>query len=194
MSPEKSSRRLTSSADSPVSASPHGAAGSAAPPLISLLARTQQLVDLLPLLHQHAIEATGGRCSLLFEHNPRNGGLQATSGFGLDELRPDTWAPGPVEGALVSEAFTCDRALFIADAEARMPDLAARLRAPAALLLPLVQGTQRVGLLAVGFNAGAPGPTDWDIATQIADAVLTTLELFRLRRNEELQRELRELL
>ena len=42
--------------------------------------------DLLPQLHQHALDVTGGVCSLLFEHNPRNGVMQATSGYGLDAL------------------------------------------------------------------------------------------------------------
>ncbi|PYQ77672.1 MAG: hypothetical protein DMG01_14235, partial [Acidobacteria bacterium] len=56
-------------------------------PLISLLAHAAQPNDVLPHLHQHALDVTGGHCSLLFQHNPRNGVLQATSGFGLDELR-----------------------------------------------------------------------------------------------------------
>ncbi|MGE3177547.1 MAG: ATP-binding protein [Vicinamibacterales bacterium] len=190
MARELPSRRLTPFHD-PTSASPPGAAGSL--PLISTLARTPQLIDLLPHLHQHAVDATGGRCSLLFEHNSRNGGLQATSGFGLDELRPDTWAPGPEEGALVADAFATNHAVFVADARRQAPDLAARLDSPAALLLPLVQGTQRQGLLAVGFEAGATGPRDWNAVAAIADGALVTLELFRLRRNEELQREIRQL-
>ena len=56
-------------------------AATAAPALISLVARTPSLADLLPQLHQHALEITGGSCALLFEHNPRDGVLQATSGF-----------------------------------------------------------------------------------------------------------------
>ena len=64
---------------------------------MSLLARTPRLIDLLPHLHQHALDVTGGSCSLLFEHNPRNGVMQATSGFGLDELRTDPWMPGPAK-------------------------------------------------------------------------------------------------
>ena len=191
--PKMPSRRLTSPGDPPVPSPSHGRSGTSSS-LISLLAGTSQLVDVLPQLHQHALDTTGGRCSLLFEHNPRNGGLQATSGFGLDELRPDTWAPGPEEATLVADAFNRNRATFIGDAALRMPDLTARLGAPAALLLPLLQGAQRAGLLAIGFEAGAPGPRDWDGAADVADGVLTTLELFRLRRNEELQRELRQLL
>jgi PAS domain S-box-containing protein len=183
---EKTSRRLTSSADPPVSALSHA-------PLVSRLARTTQLVDVLPQLHQHALDVTGGRCSLLFEHNPRNGGLQATSGFGLDELRPDTWAPGAAEAALVAETFVDNRPRFVDDAGRGAPDLAARLGTRAALLVPLVQDTQRVGLLAIGFDGSAPGAAHRAEAAEIGDSVLTTLELFRYRRNEELQRELRRL-
>ena len=63
-------------------------------PLVSLLARTPRLIDLLPHLHQHALDVTGGDCSLLFEHNPRNGRLHATSGFGLEELRSEPLTGG----------------------------------------------------------------------------------------------------
>ena len=66
--------------------------------LISLLAGASRLTDLLPYLHQHALDVTGGTCSLLLEFNPRNGVLQATSGFGLDELRTDPWSAGPGAG------------------------------------------------------------------------------------------------
>lgn len=164
-----------------------------APPLVSLLARFSNRNDLLPQLHQRAVECTNGHCSLLFEHNSRNGGLQATSGFGLDELRVDTWRPGASEASIVTEAFGQQRPVFVADADTRMPDLAARLGSPAALLLPLVQGSRRLGLLAIGFPDRTPPSSDWTAACEAADAVVTALELFRLRRNEDLQHELRQL-
>src|SRR6188508_3298565 len=84
-------------------------------PLVSLLAHTRRLVDLLPPLHQHALDVTGGARSLLFEHNPRNGAMQATSGFGLDTLPTDPWAPAPDEAALVSDAFRRGAPLLVAD-------------------------------------------------------------------------------
>ncbi|HKF66982.1 MAG TPA: hypothetical protein VKB36_10645, partial [Vicinamibacterales bacterium] len=65
-----------------------------APSLTSLLAGGSRSIDVLPHLHRHAIEATGGCCSLLFEHNPRSGSMQATSAYALDELRVDPWLPG----------------------------------------------------------------------------------------------------
>ena len=63
-------------------------------PLVSLLAHSTKPSDLLPSLHQHAIEVTGGSATLLFQFNPRNGMLQATSAFGLDELRDRPLAAG----------------------------------------------------------------------------------------------------
>src|SRR5688572_19506401 len=99
----------------------------AVPPLLTLLARTSRLIDLLPQLHQHALDVTGGNCSLLFEFNPGSGVLQATSGFGLDELKTDPWVPVEEEGALVTEAFTRRAPTLVLDARRQMPDLSARL-------------------------------------------------------------------
>src|SRR5947208_6476539 len=120
------SRRLTGPA---ARSAPVG--GTAVRPLISLLARGRKASDLLPSLHQHALDATGGACSLLFQQNPRNGTLQATSGFGLDELRADPWMPGGQEAALVANAFERSAPTLVADLNRQMPDLAARLDAPA---------------------------------------------------------------
>jgi signal transduction histidine kinase len=174
-----------------------GAVAPRVQPLVSLLARTPRLVDLLPQLHQHALDVTSGDCSLLFEHNPRNGALQATSGFGLEELRTDAWMPRPEEGALVSQAFARRAPTFVVDADRQMPDLALRLNARTALLLPLVPAAddaQRVGLLVIGFKEPPLGPPPAEGAGEVAAAFLTTLELFRLRRNDELHRDIRALL
>jgi two-component system, NtrC family, sensor kinase len=184
------SRRLTR---------PAAGAGSSAPaaaplPIASLLAGTARLIDLLPHLHQHAVDATNGRCTLLFEHNPRNGVLQATSGFGLDVLRTDPWIPGDGEAALVADAFTRRSPTLVIDAQRQMPDLASRLDTPGAILLPLARGTARIGLLAVGV---AHTPNDRSIsadAGDVADAFVTALELCRFRQRDELQRDLRDLL
>jgi len=40
--------------------------------LTALLAHAVKPTDLLPHLHEYALDATGGSCSLLFQHNPRN--------------------------------------------------------------------------------------------------------------------------
>ena len=166
----------------------------AARPLASLLAHSTTPNELLPHLHQHALDVTGGSCSLLFQHNPRTGGLQATSGFGLEGLKTDPWVPGQDEAALVADAFARRVPTLIADAARQTPDLAARLDTRAALLLPLVRRGERVGLLAVGFEQ-PPSAADLEVnAVEAADAFMAALELFHLRQAEELQRDVRTLL
>jgi PAS domain S-box-containing protein len=165
-----------------------------APSLTSLLARASRPIDVLPHLHRHAIETTGGCCSLLFEHNPRSGSMQATSAYALDELRVDPWLPGPDEAAMVAQVFARGEAMLVGDIACQMPELAARLRTPSALLLPLTRGDERVGLLTVGFQtlpvASAIAVEGW----AASDAFVAALELFRLRRRDELQRDLRDLI
>src|SRR6185295_14409240 len=99
---ESRTRRLTRPASAPDTAG----AGTAQRPLTSLLAHSTTSADLLPHLHQHALDVTGGSRSLLFQYNPRNGALQATSGFGLDALRTDPWLPGLDEATLVADVFS----------------------------------------------------------------------------------------
>ena len=90
--------------------------GMAQQPLISLLAHSTSPSDLLPHLHQHAIDVTGGSSALLFQFNPRNGMLQATSAFHLDELPTDPWQPSPAEAALIDNAFQRRLPIVVADA------------------------------------------------------------------------------
>jgi PAS domain S-box-containing protein len=163
-------------------------------PLASLLAHSAKAPDLLTHLHQHALDATGGVCSLLFQHNPRNGSLQATSGCGLDALRFDPWAAAADEAKLVAGGFERRAPVLVADAARQAPELAARLGTRAALLLPLVRGAERVGLLAIGFHVLPSLSVLEQAAVEAADAFLTGLELVHFRQNEELQRDVRELL
>ncbi|HEY7287029.1 MAG TPA: ATP-binding protein [Vicinamibacterales bacterium] len=162
-------------------------------PAVSLLAHEVRQSDLLPKLHQHALDHTGGDCSLLFQYNPRNSALHATSGFGLDTLRSDPWQPQGGDAAIVTGAFERREPVLVRDADRRMPDLAARLARPSVLLLPLVRGEDRVGLVAIGFAAAPTGEGTDDVA-EVGDAFLTALELFHLRQSEELQRDVRTLL
>ena len=145
MSQETRPSRLTSPSGST------SASGTAAPSLMSLFAAGSRAIDLLPHLHRHALETTGGGCSLLFEHNPRSGALHATSGYGLDELRIDPWSPAPEEASLLAQTFTKHEPMLVTDLARQMPDLAPRLGTPNALLIPLAQGQDRLGLLAIGF-------------------------------------------
>jgi PAS domain S-box-containing protein len=191
MSQDTRTTRLTRPAASGLDA---GGAGIDQRPLTSLLAHSATPNDLLPHLHQHALDVTGGSRSLLFQHNPRNGGLQATSGFGLETLRTDPWLPGPDEASVVADAFARGLPTLVGDAPRQSPDLAARLDARAVLLLPLVRSSERVGLLAVGFETPPTvSSVDGDVV-EAADVFMTALELFSLRQGAELQRDVRALL
>src|SRR5262245_19205346 len=165
---------------------------SAQAPLATLLARSTGPSDLLPHLHQHAVERSGGVCSMLFRHNPRNAAMQATSGFRLDSLRTDPWLPELEEAAIVTGAFDRRAPILVPDADARMPDLASRLGASCALLVPLVRNGDRIGLLVIGF-AEPPAAVAEDVK-EVGDAFLAALELFHRRQSDELQRDVRALL
>ena len=188
MSQETHSSRLTRPLSSATGA------GTASPSLLSLLAAGSRAPEILQHLHREALGAAGGECSLLFEHNPRTGALQATSGYGLDELRVDPWTPGAGEAALVTQAFTRREAVLVTDLARQMPDLALRLGRQIALLLPLAQGDARLGLLTIGFT-DAPDATVVGVESlATSDAFVTALELLRLRERDTLQRDLRELI
>jgi PAS domain S-box-containing protein len=160
---------------------------------VSLLAHSRRLTDLLPDLHRRALESTGGVRSLLFQHNPRNGLLHPTSGYGLDELHIDPWSPAAAELDIVSSAFGRLEPTFVSDVDRQMPDLARRLGTHSALLLPLATETERTGLLAIGFEAAPSAGALAIDATEIGDGFLAALEINRLRQQADLQRDLREL-
>src|SRR3954454_17278468 len=170
------------------------ATSTASRPLASLLAHSTTPNELLPHLHQHALDVTGGSCSLLFQHNPRTGSLQAPSGFGLDGLNAEPWLPGTDEAALVADAFTRRLPTLVSDVTRQTPDLASRLDTRSALLLPLLRRGERVGLLVIGFEQ-PPSVANFEAdAVEAADAFMTALELLHLRQTDELQSDVRALL
>jgi PAS domain S-box-containing protein len=120
--------------------------------------------------------------------------MQATSGFGLEALRSEPWLPGAEEATVVDDGFALRAPILVMDTASQTPDLAGRLGTRAALLLPLARGETRLGLLAVGFHAAPALSAVEDGALQTADAFITALELLHLRRADELQRDVRELL
>ncbi len=183
MARHRSTRRLTR---------PSASEAETALPLVSLLAETERLTDVLAQLHQRTLEDTGGRSSLLFEHNPRTGVLQATSGFAVDTLQTDPW-PGDDEDRLLPEIFAGGVPMLVADLERQLPELALLLAARSALLIPLLRRGEPVGLVTVGF-ADAPDAADLGDLGDLQQAFLVTLELFRLRDNERLHHETRDLI
>ena len=162
--------------------------------IVSLLAQATRIIDVLPHLHQHAVDSTGGACSLLLEHNPRSGVFHATSGFGLESLSSEPLIAGAGERALIDQAFDARAPVLVSDADHLAPELAARLGTRTALLVPLRRGDDRIGLLVIGF-VEPPRDGSFDAgAVEASDAFLIGLELFRLSEGDQLQRDIRELL
>src|ERR671920_530148 len=93
--------------------------------------------DVLPHIHQQAIEATGGTCAVLFEVNPRTQALQATSGYATASLDTTPWTLSDGDAIAVEEAFT--RGTPIGVMTATLPELSRRLDTPAAWLVPLAR-------------------------------------------------------
>jgi PAS domain S-box-containing protein len=135
------------------------------------------------------VDAANGRCSLLFEYNAHSGTLQATSSFGLDAVSTEPWLPAAADAQILSNTFLRTAPTLLLGTARELREFSTRLGTEAALLLPLQQWGERVGVLAIGVD----GPLDRPAGplTDIADAFVTALELFRLRQNEILQRDLR---
>lgn len=161
--------------------------------LLAALADRDRAADLLPHLHQFAVEASGGDCSLLFRFNPRKGSFHATSGFGLETLRTDPWAPEEHEAAVVAGAFERSAPTLTYEADQHLPDLAGRMGCGTVLLIPLTSAEDRIGMLAVGY-ASPPATEPGDEAVAAGNAFLAAIELLHLRQNEQMQRDVRALL
>ena len=79
-------------------------------------------------------------------------------------------------------------------ADRATPDLALRLGSRSVLVVPLVQGDERIGMLAVGFPDPPAATATGDNGSEVGDVFVTALQLFRYRQRDELQRDLRELI
>ena len=152
------------------------------------------MADLLPLLHEHAVEAAGGSCSILFQFDPRGERLQATSAFGVDLLPLDPWPADPREARVPEIALVETQPLFLPDLRNSAPRLAQYLGTPAAVLAPLLQLQERLGVLAIGCRPPAPDAEVLQDVGSVGHAFVLALERARYLRDADLQRELRGLL
>jgi len=137
----------------------------------------------------HALEATGGGCSLLFEHNRAAAALHATVGYGLDELRVDPVARAE-EAALLAQTFSGTEPMLVTDLARQMPDLAPRL------------GTAKRAPDSARAGPGPPWPARdrFSLAPNMAEIGLESLatagrlrhrdRAARLRRRDDLLRDL----
>ena len=162
--------------------------------LARVLARHARMADLLPLLHEYAVDSADGRCSVLLQTNPRTALLHPTSAFGLEYLPTAPWLTGDAEARLAASALSTDHPLPVPDLTSRYPELAAAVGTRHAFLVPLAGLEDPLGVVVIGTDTD-PGTLDLDAAlAPVADAFVLALERMRLQRDADLQRDLRVLL
>jgi nitrogen-specific signal transduction histidine kinase len=148
------------------------------------------MADLLPPLHEYAVDTVGGRCSVLLQTNPRTALLHATSAFGLDYLPTSPWLTEDGEILLAAESLKTDTPIAVTNLAARYPSLASSLGTAHAIALPLAGLDGPLGLVIIGVDED---PSTSDVETRltpVADAFVLALERMRLRRDADLQRDL----
>jgi PAS domain S-box-containing protein len=161
----------------------------AGPVLLRWLAHAADPVAALTRLLRSLLDATGGRWSLICEHDTVTGTWRVTSILGLDGASlGGPWLFSDPEEQLLRDTFARASPTFVADTSAAMPALAGQVGPTPALLFPLEQRGERIGLIVVAVDAPPVGAADLGGLT---DAFLTAIELFRLRQNETLQRDVR---
>lgn len=159
--------------------------------MLRALAASDRLSDLLPLLHHQAVEAVQGRTAILFQFDPTGEWLQATSAYGVDRLPAEPWL---ASGGLVPPALFCDgRPIFVQNLARAVRGIAEYLGTPSAVLVPLAQVHDRVGVLVVGCSEMPKGERLQDVAP-VGHAFALALERNRGARDADLQKDLRALL
>jgi signal transduction histidine kinase len=162
--------------------------------LARVLARGVRMADLLPQLHECAVEAADGRCSVLLQTNPRTAQLHPTSASGLDDLPTAPWLTSEPEARLASAALNSEQPTPVPDIAVRCTSLAAHLGTRHALLLPLNGLYGQLGLLVIGLDVDPSGEELEARMAPVADAFVLAIERLRLQRDADLQRDLRALM
>jgi signal transduction histidine kinase len=162
--------------------------------LARVLARHARMADLLPHLHEYAVDTAKGRCSVLLQTNPRTALLHPTSAFGLDYLPTSPWLTGDEDARLAATTIASDGPIFAPDLRTRHPRLADNLGTRDAVLLPLAGLDEPLGIVIIGLDADLSLHGLEDTLTPVADAFVLALERNRLQRDADLQRDVRILL
>jgi signal transduction histidine kinase len=162
--------------------------------LARVLARHARMADLLPHLHQYAVDTAKGRCSVLLQTNPRTALLHPTSAFGLDYLPTAPWLTGHEDARLAQAARASDAPILASELPTRHPALADNLGTRHAVLLPLAGLDEPLGIVIIGLDTEPSSHTLEEMLTPVADAFVLALERNRLQRDADLQRDVRVLL
>jgi C4-dicarboxylate-specific signal transduction histidine kinase len=161
--------------------------------LARVLARHARMADLLPYLHQYAVDTAKGRCSVLLQTSPRTALLHPTSAFGLDYLPTAPWLTGDEE-AVAKATMRSDVPILASDLATRHPALAESLGTRHAVLLPLAGLDEPLGIVIIGVDTEPSPHALEETLTPVSDAFVLALERNRLQRDADLQRDVRVLL
>jgi signal transduction histidine kinase/GAF domain-containing protein len=162
--------------------------------LARLLTDHDQMSTLLPQLHEQAIRAVGGTSSMLLQVNPRTALMHPTSGHGIEQLPDEPWALAAPETRSAEEAFNTGEPVIVTDLPRRLPDLARMLKASSALFVPLVHFQEPIGVLVIGTQDAHVAPAVAERINWVGHAFVLALERARLRRDAQMQHEIRNLL
>ncbi|RPI51317.1 MAG: PAS domain S-box protein [Acidobacteria bacterium] len=157
--------------------------------LFQALTATDRLSDLLPVLHHHAVSAVDGRSSIVFQYSRSGDLLHATSAFGLDHLPHEGW-PGRM---LPEGLFRNGTPVCVDDIAHAVPGAPEFLGSMAAILVPLTQAQESIGVLVIGCDT-IPSAQQLSDAAAVGHAFVMALERARAAADDDLQHQLRDLL
>jgi PAS domain S-box-containing protein len=157
--------------------------------LVQALTTTDRLAELLPLLHYRAIAAVGGRSSVVFQFDRGGDGLRATSAFGIEQLPTDSWPSSSLPEPLFRDA----NPMFVQDITRVIRGVGDYLNASSAVLVPLVQMRDPIGVLLVGCAQPVSQEQLQEVAS-VGHAFVIAIERLRAARDLEPQRDLRSLI
>jgi PAS domain S-box-containing protein len=157
--------------------------------LVQALTTSDRLGELLPVLHYHGVTAVGGRGAILYQLDKRGEWLHPTSAFGVEQLPTDPWPAN----ALPPPLFRHGRPMFVADVKASVRGVAEYLDTSGAVLVPLAQTMEPIGLLIIGAEQA---PTDGQLQeiASVGHAFTLAIERARAAREADLQRDLHRVL
>ncbi len=147
------------------------------------------MADLVRQLHEQALAISGGRASVLLRLDPRTGQLQGVSAAGLERLEPEPWLTDQSGHAAAERTWSAG----MPRAFSSLSSLSSRLATSAAVLIPLVSRRERLGLLVIGLDEASQAKAALEELAALGDLMTTALQSARLRREADLQRDVRDL-
>ncbi len=152
-------------------------------------ATSARLVDLLPDLHQHAVQLAEGTCSVLVQLTPRDDRLLASSATGVEELAAEPWLASSPGRRATERAWEEKNIIILNDLAEQVPELTARLKTRGAVLVPLIVQERRLGLLIIGIDRPDAAQAAAPALASLGEILALVLERDRLRREVDLHRD-----